>query len=97
MSAHDGIRKRSIETPLGDMKIREKKWNKGGDDEHWAFTQSLTNHDTDMSTGEMLGVLLTQYSVAYKLIEDGYKFHSMVDDTTILWTKYSNDDKSNQN
>lgn len=98
MGTPDGLRTRTIETPLGEKQIQETRWNKGEEDEHWAYNQSFQfDFDEDVSNGEILGKLVEQYAVARELTNDGYEFYSMLEDGVIFWINYTNSTSNDSN
>lgn len=94
MTHYDKRRERMIETPLGPIRITEKLWNKGEEDEHWAYVHNLTpNFPTDgdscdIPTGEVVGFFFKQYVLARRLSDEGYELHSQMCDQNLLWVKY---------
>lgn len=89
MEHYNKARHRQIDTPVGDVEIREKKWNEGSSDEYWTYVQEvMTQFDDDTLNGEIVAHLLEQYSIVYHLVDEGYEFHEQLDESKLMWIKY---------
>lgn len=89
MTHYDDRRSRTIETPAGPVMVDEKRWNEGDEDDHWAYVQNLkTSFHEDVEDGVIVADLLKEAHLAGALVNQGYEYHSMLEQGVILWVKY---------
>lgn len=88
MTHYDTKQFKTIDTPLGSFCVTEKKWDADSPDEHWSVTQELSlPYDEDTPSWLIVGEILVRYTVAYELVNDGYRYNGMVDESAVLWVK----------